>query len=420
MNKISKISLILFLLLTSFAYILQVHSGYVIPVLAATSCVEQGNDCTDGSNGTPDMPHKRTFLRDRSNEFACFTDEAIVDAGGLFRFVDNYSSGGTRYNRFRGCAFVREEEAPDVIARVMETESDSLVPHDEDVYDEDSYRCCPANAPLALENGGKISCCPEGSRWVRGDVGRSVKYEDGRWKNDRTEDINTRNDYCLDYNREPVDGVRGDYKIRDIIILGSLSDIDGFATGFTCPSESSCSILSDDTPGDPNAEYPDEDACGQCYADREEGSVDLGSGVETRVCFNGQWIETDDIPDASVEGCFGIEEEAELAACQTCLENNSGGTVGFVWTGLGCVDTTRDGLITRIFQIGVGLIGGIMIVMFIAAAFKMQTDNPEEIREAREMITSAIIALIILIGAVVILRFLGINVLGILPGDFLG
>lgn len=152
---------------------------------------------------------------------------------------------------------------------------------------------------------------------------------------------------------------------------------------------------------------------------------DQGSTVEETLangdklpkrCFDGSWVSQEEYVRLSQipQGCVTVSDPKEQEICEKCVQQ-----VGSIYTSIGCVDTSRDGIITRIFQIAIGVIGFFMIFRVISAALKMQTDNPEQIKEAWEMIWSALFALLVLVGAVVILRFLGINLLGIFPADFL-
>jgi len=133
-------------------------------------------------------------------------------------------------------------------------------------------------------------------------------------------------------------------------------------------------------------------------------------------CNDGNWVNKDDYiaPDTAEFGCFYIADEKEKKLCSDCL---LGGTN--VWTAIGCVDTSQTGITTRLLQIGLGIIGGVMIVRIMQGAIMLQTENPEQIKEAREILLSTVIALIVMVGALVILRFLGVNILsGLIPADF--
>lgn len=89
-----------------------------------------------------------------------------------------------------------------------------------------------------------------------------------------------------------------------------------------------------------------------------------------------------------------------------------------VYTAIGCVDPSQEGLIVRIMQISFGLIGGLIIIRIGQAVIQLQGGkDPEAVKEGMETLWSALFALILLIFALVGVRFLGINLLGVLsPG----
>lgn len=113
----------------------------------------------------------------------------------------------------------------------------------------------------------------------------------------------------------------------------------------------------------------------------------------------------------------GLSAE-ETQACANCMGNKADPT-GAIWTELGCIDPSPAGLITRIFQIGLGVMGGIALLRTIQIAIAYQSDDPEQVKSAQEMLTSLVAGLILLAGGVVILQFVGVNILGI-PREYLG
>lgn len=88
-----------------------------------------------------------------------------------------------------------------------------------------------------------------------------------------------------------------------------------------------------------------------------------------------------------------------------------------ILTGLGCIPTDATGFIQRILTIGIGLGGGIAFLLILLGGFKviMSQGNPEAMNEGRDLITSAIAGLMLIIFSVFILRFIGVNILS-LPG----
>jgi len=117
---------------------------------------------------------------------------------------------------------------------------------------------------------------------------------------------------------------------------------------------------------------------------------------------------------------LGGEQERCLQCLQRNFEaSNNDEPQSFVYSSIGCVDTRRDPFITRLFQLGFGLLSGFAVVRLMMAAIKMQSADVAKHQEGREMATSAIVALVTLAAAIPILRYIGINLLSLLPFGFL-
>ncbi len=121
--------------------------------------------------------------------------------------------------------------------------------------------------------------------------------------------------------------------------------------------------------------------------------------------------------------CGGLPE-GEMGPCQNCFKGiriEDGkevvGKAG-VWTAMGCIQTNLQTFITEnIFSTAIGIAGAIALLCIIYSAFLMQVSqgNPEQIQKAQEMLTSCITGLIMIIFSVLILRFIGVDLLRI-PG----
>lgn len=117
------------------------------------------------------------------------------------------------------------------------------------------------------------------------------------------------------------------------------------------------------------------------------------------------------------------DEKSEQLNCEQCLFSTPGEfdseETGLIWTEIGCVDTSPVGIITRIFQIGLGLLGGVGILRVIQIAVVYQSGDQEKIAEAQEMVVSLLAGMILMIAGITFLQFVGVNILG-LPEGFLG
>lgn len=156
---------------------------------------------------------------------------------------------------------------------------------------------------------------------------------------------------------------------------------------------------------------------------------------EKRICNEGKLLTESENQEATetqeafanlpdlLGACEAYKEDGDMDEynkCVKCYEKCRGQEAcPLVYNALGCIDTNPNGLITRTFQIGIGLMGGLGLVRLIQAAILRQTNDPSKIKEASEMFTSVLIGGVLLIFGIIILRFIGINVLQIMPDDFL-
>lgn len=87
------------------------------------------------------------------------------------------------------------------------------------------------------------------------------------------------------------------------------------------------------------------------------------------------------------------------------------------WTALGCIQTDPQQFIGEILRIGVGIGGGIAFLLILFGGFQilMSAGNPEKLNAGKELVTSAITGLLIIIFSLFILRLIGFNIFGI-PG----
>lgn len=148
-------------------------------------------------------------------------------------------------------------------------------------------------------------------------------------------------------------------------------------------------------------------------------------------------------PDSTADCmCKPVENEAEetckeyynseedgYAACVNCLKPNYVNDTedpqsdanlikrANVYTAIGCVNASPSGILSYVFSIGIGIAGGVALLCIIYCAYIIQTSqaNPERLNQARELLTSCITGLIIIIFSIFILRVIGVDILRI-PG----
>lgn len=87
-------------------------------------------------------------------------------------------------------------------------------------------------------------------------------------------------------------------------------------------------------------------------------------------------------------------------------------------TQIGCIDASSAGGFTnKLFSLGTGIAGGIAFLLIIFGGFQILTSagNPERLNEGKELISSAIIGLLMIVFSVFLLKTIGVDILCI-PG----
>ncbi len=84
-------------------------------------------------------------------------------------------------------------------------------------------------------------------------------------------------------------------------------------------------------------------------------------------------------------------------------------------TALGFIPTSVKGFTQKILGIATGLAGGIALILMVIGSIRVLTSSgdPKAVAGGREMIVAAVAGLLFLIFATLILRFIGINIIGI-------
>ena len=129
----------------------------------------------------------------------------------------------------------------------------------------------------------------------------------------------------------------------------------------------------------------------------------------------------------NVAGCYAIKNQPCVANATTGGGTSTSATctpIGGVKdtgisTAIGCIPVlgangTTD-FLTFILRWAVGIGGGIAFLLILYAGFMIMTSsgNPERLKAGQELLTSAISGLILLIFSVFILKFIGVDILGL-------
>lgn len=88
-----------------------------------------------------------------------------------------------------------------------------------------------------------------------------------------------------------------------------------------------------------------------------------------------------------------------------------------IMTAFGCMPTSITGISRFFFRLALGIGGGIAFLLIIWGGIRMilSTGDPKKLQESKEIITSAIVGLILIIFSIFVLRLIGYNILAI-PG----
>ena len=110
----------------------------------------------------------------------------------------------------------------------------------------------------------------------------------------------------------------------------------------------------------------------------------------------------------STNPCNFVSDPTLQRKCAVCA-----GT----WTAIGCIKTDPNDLLGTILRIGLGLAGGIAFLLILFGGLQIMTSagNPERLNAGRELISSAIVGLILILFSVFLLQFIGFTIIGI-PG----
>ncbi|NCN03710.1 MAG: hypothetical protein GW942_01385 [Candidatus Pacebacteria bacterium] len=131
------------------------------------------------------------------------------------------------------------------------------------------------------------------------------------------------------------------------------------------------------------------------------------------------------IGTADSPGGLLSEDAKEYSICQTNLAHNDDALKSCIdcydkkgiWTAVGCIDKDPKSMISKFILIGTGIVGGVFLLRVLAAAFILTTSQGDvkKTSEAKEMITEAILGVMVIIFSVTLIQFFGSDILKI-PG----
>lgn len=122
-----------------------------------------------------------------------------------------------------------------------------------------------------------------------------------------------------------------------------------------------------------------------------------------------------DQPCCRWEGLFNYSF-ADKESCNKPIRTPCGGSdASSCQTAIGKVNTSASGVITVVFRLFLSIAGILAIFLIISSGYRLMTSrgNPEQVARAREQFTSAIIGLLFLVFSLIILQFIGVDLLGL-------
>jgi hypothetical protein len=93
------------------------------------------------------------------------------------------------------------------------------------------------------------------------------------------------------------------------------------------------------------------------------------------------------------------------------------GDIKKVNTAIGCLPTDFGGFVGIVLKFGMGIAGGIAFLLILLGGFQIITSagNPEQLNAGKELVSSAVTGLLLIIFSVFFLKIIGVDILGI-PG----
>lgn len=104
-------------------------------------------------------------------------------------------------------------------------------------------------------------------------------------------------------------------------------------------------------------------------------------------------------------------------ACSQCIYNGTEKISGKYYTVFGCIDTNASFFVKRILQYVFGIAGGIAFLSVLSGSIMILTSagDPERLRNGKDLLTSSITGLLLIIFSVFLLRIVGYEIFRI-PG----
>lgn len=109
---------------------------------------------------------------------------------------------------------------------------------------------------------------------------------------------------------------------------------------------------------------------------------------------------------------MGEAQFSEYSACSSCI---SGGNI---WTGMGCINPTFEGVIINTIRLLLAIGGGLAMLRLMHLGYLYQFAEQDKIKQARQEFFNTLGALVLALFGLLILRFIAVNLLDVVPPGF--
>ena len=82
--------------------------------------------------------------------------------------------------------------------------------------------------------------------------------------------------------------------------------------------------------------------------------------------------------------CEDEKGTGQYEPCKACVCDGEDNLTNNVWTEIGCITATEEGIIVAIMRVFFGVATSIAVLRFVQAAFMLNTDDPEKIKEGKK------------------------------------
>jgi hypothetical protein len=155
--------------------------------------------------------------------------------------------------------------------------------------------------------------------------------------------------------------------------------------------------------------------------DRDYDPNDDGEQTFSEYCPpNQEGLGSADIDTCDIRGVIANSVFNLVVGPEDPLPVPPEATASAIDTPFGRIRTDPVGFATDVVTIGVAIAGGVAFLLMIYGSFRLMfaAGNPESVQQGREIITAAIIGLIVVVFSVFILNLIGVSILGLpIPGS---